>query len=122
MLYANKCIEISKKIGHQRAYVGGLHVLAKMYLYQGSIDKAFSYIQSSNTIAEEMGYQGVLNENLALQILIHAIKGDITQALKAQFNYQKLQFKQTNERLNEQLARFESDQLSQQIELLQQNK
>jgi len=122
LLYANKCIEISKKIGHQRAYVGGLHVLAKMYLYQGSIDKAFSYIQSSNTIADKMGYQDVLNENFALQILLYALKGDITQALKAQSTYQKLQFKQTNERLNEQLARFESDQLSQQIEILQQNK
>ncbi|MCW8832126.1 MAG: ATP-binding protein, partial [Colwellia sp.] len=122
LIYANQGVKVSKEIGHQKAYVGSLHTLAKVSFYQGDVEQAYEYVSQSNIAAEKMGYQGGLNENLALLVLIYAAEGKTAQALKAQLSYQKLRLKQANETLNEQLARFESDQLSQQVEHLQQSK
>ncbi len=121
LIYANQGAELSKKLGHQMAYAGSLNALAKTYFYQGDIKQAFNYFQQSNIIAVKMGYQEVINENLGLQTLIYAAEGKTAQALKSQLTYNNRRLKQANETLNEQLARFESDQLSQQVERLQQS-
>lgn len=120
--YANQGVEVSQKTANNKAYAGSLQTLAKVFFYQGSIDQAINYIKESDVIAQQMGYQGLSNENLSLLALIYAAKGDTALALKAQFTYQQRRLKQANETLNEQLARFESDQLSQQVENLQQSK
>ncbi len=121
LVYAKQGSEISKEIGHQQAYGGSLHTLAKVAFYQGDIEQALNYFQQSNSIAEKMGYHGLLNENLNLQALIYAAQGETAQALKSQLAYQKKRLQQANETLNEQLARFESEQLTQQVENLKQN-
>jgi len=120
LIYANQGAELSKELGHHKAYAGNLHVLAKTYFYQGDIEQAFSYFQQANIIALKMGYQELINENLGLLTLIYAVEGKTAQALKSQLTYNNRRLKQANETLNEQLARFESDQLSQQVKNLQQ--
>jgi len=120
LIYANQGAELSKELGHQKAYAGNLHVLAKTYFYQGDIEQAFSYFQQANIVAVKMDYQGLINESLGLQALIYATEGKTAQALKSQLTYNNRRLKQANETLNEQLARFESDQLSQQVKNLQQ--
>ncbi len=121
LIYASQGAELSKELGHQKAHAGSLNALAKTYFYQGDIKQAFNYFQQSNTIAVKMGYQELINENLGLQTLIYAVEGKTAQALQSQLTYNNRRLKQANETLNEQLARFESDQLSQQVERLQQN-
>ena len=122
LIYASQGAEISQKIGHMKAYAGSLNSLAKTYFYLGDIKQAFHYFQQSNIIAVKMGYQGVIDENLGLQTLIYAAEGKTAQALKSQLTYNNRRLKQANETLNEQLARFESDQLTQQIKNLQQSR
>jgi len=64
----------------------------------------------------------LINENLGLMSLIYAVDGKTIKALNAQLSYQKAELKLSNETLNEQLAQFESDQLTQQVTSLQQSK
>ena len=120
--YATLGVEVSKKIGHQMSYSGSLQTLAKVFFYQGDIERARTHVELSNTIAIEMGYQVLMNENLGLMSLIYAADGKTIEALDAQLSYQKARLKLSNETLNEQLAQFESDQLSQQVKSLQQSK
>jgi len=120
--YALAGMKESQKIGHQKAHSGSLHVLAKVLFYQGDIERARIHVELSNTIANQMGYQELINENLGLMSLIYASDHKTKQALKAQLTYQKARLKLSNETLNEQIAQFESEQLSQQIKSLQQSK
>tara|TARA_R110001592_G_scaffold10447_4_gene54169 strand:+ start:8868 stop:11720 length:2853 start_codon:yes stop_codon:yes gene_type:complete len=120
--YATLGAELSKKIGHQMTYGGSLQTLAKIYFYQGDIERARIHIELSNTIAKKMGYQRLINENLGLMSLIYAADHQTVKALKAQLSYQKERLKLSNDTLNEQIAQFESDQLTQQVKSLQQSK
>jgi len=120
--YARQGVEISKEVGHQKAYVGCLHTLAKISYYQGGIEEALGYIQQSNIIAKKMGYQGLLNEHLWLQSLIYAAQGKTVESIDLQLRYNNLRLTQANNQLNEQLARFESEKLTQQVASLEQNK
>lgn len=122
LIYANQGVELAKKIGHQKAYSGCLHTLAKTFFYQGKIEQALNYLQQSTVAAEKMGYQRLLDDNLGLQALIFAAQGKTVQALTDHFYYDDRRLQQVNEKLNEQLARFESDQLTQQVASLQQSK
>lgn len=121
-IYATQGVEISTEIGHKRAMSGTLHTLAKIFFSQGNIEVALENILLSNAIAEQMSYQGLLNENLSFMALIYAAKLKTQQAVKAQLSYQKGRLKLSNEMLNKQLARFESEQLAQQVKNLQQYK
>jgi signal transduction histidine kinase/DNA-binding NarL/FixJ family response regulator len=120
--YATLGVEVSKKIGHQMSHAGSLQTLGKVFLHQGDIKKARENIELSTKIATEMGIKRLLNENLALMSLIYAAEHKTVRALEAQLSYQKAQLKLSNEMLNEQLALFESDQLTQQVKSLQQGK
>lgn len=120
--YATLGAELSKKIGHQMTYGGSLQTLAKIYFYQGDIERARIHIELSNTIAKKMGYQRLINENLGLMSLIYAADHQTVKALKAQLSYQKERLKLSNDTLNEQIAQFESAQLTQQVKSLQQSK
>lgn len=120
--YASKGAELSKITGHQMAYAGCLQTLAKVFYYQGDINQSREYVELSNSIANEMGFQRLLTENLGLMSLIFAAEQKPVDALESQLTYQKFRLKLSNDTLNEQLAQFESDQLTQQVKNLQQSK
>ncbi|MBL4942272.1 MAG: response regulator [Colwellia sp.] len=120
--YALSGVEASKKIGHQKAHAGSLQTLGKVFFYQHNIEQAQHYVEASNTIANKMGYQELLNENLGLMSLIYAAERQTIKAIKTQSAYQKARLTLSNETLNQQIAQFESDQLTQQVKILQQSK
>lgn len=120
--YAMLGIEVSKKIGHQMSYGGSLQTLAKVFFYQGEIERARAHVKLSDVVAKKMGFQRLINENLGLLSLIYAAEGKTEKAFSAHLAYQKARLKLSNETLNEQLAQFESDQLTQQVNNLQQAK
>lgn len=120
--YASLGVELSKKIGHKMTYAGSLQTLAKVSYYRGNINQSRDYVEQSNTIANEMGFQRLLTENLGIMSLIYAAEQNPVKALKSQLAYHKSRLKLSNDRLNEQLAQFESDQLTQQVKNLQQSK
>ncbi|MBL4821981.1 MAG: response regulator [Colwellia sp.] len=120
--YATIGAELGKKIGHQMVYAGSLHTLAKVFFHRGDIERARINVELSDIIAQKMGFQRLINENLGLMSLIYAANGKTTKALNAQLSYQKAHLKLSNETLNEQIAQFESDQLTQQVKSLQQSK
>jgi signal transduction histidine kinase/CheY-like chemotaxis protein len=120
--YAIKGVELSKKIGHQMTYAGSLHTLAKVFFHLGDIERSLTNVELSNSIAKKMGFQRLINENLGLMSLIYAVDRKTGKALASQLLYQKAHLKLSNETLNEQIAQFESAQLTQQVKNLQQNK
>ncbi len=120
--YAAMGVKVGKNTGHQKAYAGSLQTLAKVYFYQGQVEKARTYVEQSSAIAEKMGYQRLLTENLGLRSLVYAASSNTIKALNAQLSYQKARLKLSNETLNEQIAQFESEQLTQQVKSLQQSK
>ncbi len=120
IFYGEQGLDISQEIGHQRAYVGCLQSLAKAYFYSGKIKKAQHYIQRSTTIAKQINYSTLLVENKAISALVYASNQQFFTALAELRQYQKAHFIKENTLLNEQLAEFESKQLNQQIEVLEQ--
>jgi signal transduction histidine kinase/CheY-like chemotaxis protein/HPt (histidine-containing phosphotransfer) domain-containing protein len=120
--YASRGIDVGKKMGYQAIYAGSLQTLAKIYFHQGDIEHSRTNVELSNVIAKKMGFQRLINENLGLISLIYAAENKPIKALTAQLSYQKAYLKLSNETLNEQIAQFESDQLTQQVNSLQQNK
>lgn len=120
--YATLAAQLSQKIGHQMTYAGALQTLAKIYYYQGNIAQAREHVELSNAAADKTGFQRLITENLGLMSLIYAAEQNPSQALKSHLSYKKIRLKLSNDTLNEQLAQFESDQLSQQVKNLQQSK
>jgi len=120
--YALAAVKASQKIGHKKAQGGSLHTLAKIYFHQGDIERARKNVQSSDIIAKEMGYLELVNDNLGLMSLIYAADHKTIAALQAQLSFQKARLKLSNETLNEQIAQFEAQQLTQQVKSLQQSK
>lgn len=120
--YAQKAIALSKDIGHQKAYAGALQSLAKAYFYQGNLEQALDNITLSTQIASKLNYKTLHTDNLAWSALILAAQNSYAQALKNLNEYENEKHNETNAMLNEHLARFESEQLSQQVLRLEQNK
>lgn len=121
-IYAEKGIQISVDIGHKKAYAGNLNSLAKSLFSQGKIEQSLQKITLANQVARETGYKALLNSNLALLALIYATQNNTSEALLSHLSYVNKQYESENELFNRQLARFESEQLTQQIEQLTQNK
>jgi len=120
--YARQTIILAKEQGHQNAFVGGLYSLARALYYQGDIESAFEHLQRSNKIATEMHYQEQINDNLALFSLIYAARNNTKQAIETHSHYSMQNRIRANKALNTELALFESEQLKQQVEQLQQSK
>jgi signal transduction histidine kinase/DNA-binding NarL/FixJ family response regulator/tetratricopeptide (TPR) repeat protein len=120
--YAMLGVELSNKIGHQMTYGGCLQTLAKIYFYKGDVERSRMYIDLSDVIAKKMGFQQLINGNLGLRSLIYAADGQTSKALSTHLTYEIERLKLSNETLNEQIAQFESVQLSQQVKSLQQSK
>jgi len=115
IFYGKKALVISKEVGHQKAYAGALQSLAKAYFSLGDLTKATQHIEHSIAVGEKIDYQKLLVENLAITALISASKQQFTKALSEQQKFRKTFLQTSNNLLNNELAKFESEQLSQKI-------
>ncbi len=122
LAYAEQAIALAKKVEHKIAYAGALYSLAKAQFHLGKYQQASENLARSDQASFEMSYRDQLIENLALFALIHTALGDNSQALSAHNTYIQESNKVANEALNEQLAKYDSKQLKQQVEQLQQQK
>ena len=120
--YGKKSVLLSKEVGHKKAYAGALQALAKAFFSQGKFIVAKEYIELSSAAAEKMNYNAVRIDNLAVSALINAALGNPSQALDNFFAYEKYQNEADNLMLNEHLAKFESQQLAQQVIQLEQKR
>ncbi|MGL1957147.1 MAG: ATP-binding protein [Colwellia sp.] len=121
-IYARQGIITSQKADHQRSHAGSLQSLARAQIHQGKLVQASQSLILSNDIASKIGYQSLLNTNISLMALVHAGQNNNGKAIAALSKYEKAHNKLNNIKLNEQLAQFESDQLIQKVERLEQNK
>ncbi|TMM47752.1 ATP-binding protein [Colwellia ponticola] len=122
IFYANKALNMSQQIGHQKAYAGSLQSLAKGYFYSGDLAEAEHYINESIAVAQKNDYQDLLTENLAISALVSASQHHFVEALAKQQRYRQKYLLAANNLLNEKLAEFESKQLSQKIVDLEQRR
>jgi len=122
ILYGEKALIVSNKVGHKKAYAGSLQSLAKAAFYQGNLKLASDYINRSIISAKQINYQVVLTENLAISALINAAKSDFIGAVSQQKQYEKTILRIANSTLNDKLAEFESLQLNQRIVDLEQRR
>ena len=120
--YALEGAQLSHKIGHQMTYGGCLYTLAKIYFHQGDIENAQNNANLSFKIAQSMGFKQLINDNLGLKSLLYAEEGYTANALNVLKSYEQSSLKLANEALNEQIAQYESAQLSQQVSSLKQSK
>lgn len=122
MNYAERAVALSKEQSNQRVLAGALNSLAKGYLYRKQYDKSLELIDESDRIASDMGYQQALIDNLGLRSLISAANSDIKSSLTAFHSFTSSLGAKSNNLLNEQLAKFESDRLELRIEQLELSK
>ncbi len=115
IFYGKKALAISKEVGHQKAYAGSLQSLAKAAFSSGELAQATEYIENSTAVGKKIDYQKLLAENLTISALISASKQEFIKALTEQQKYEKTLLLSSNNTLNEKLAKFESEQLSQKI-------
>ncbi|WP_246129032.1 tetratricopeptide repeat protein [Colwellia demingiae] len=122
ILYAQQAIIVSKEVGHQKAYAGSLQSLAKAYFYSGDLVQAEDYIERSIAVGQKINYETLLTENLAISSLISASQQQFIKALSEHQRYEKSYLVTSNNMLNDKLAKFESEQLSQKIVDLEQRR
>ena len=122
ILYGEKALLVSEKVGHKKAHAGSLQSLAKAAFYQGNLKLADDYINRSTLIAKQINYQAASTENLAFLALINAANSDFVGAISQQKKYKKTILSKANSALNDKLAEFESVQLNQQIVDLEQQR
>jgi signal transduction histidine kinase/CheY-like chemotaxis protein/HPt (histidine-containing phosphotransfer) domain-containing protein len=122
MFYGKKALITSKEVGHQKAYAGSLQSLAKAFYYSGDLIQAEQYIERSITVGKKIDYQILLTENFAISALISASNQQFIKALTEQQQYEKSYQLTSNNTLNDKLAEFESEQLSQKIVDLEQRR
>ncbi|PKG85325.1 hybrid sensor histidine kinase/response regulator [Colwellia sp. 75C3] len=122
MFYGQKALIISEEVGHQKAYAGSLQSLAKAFFYSGDLTQAEQYIERSIAVGKKIDYQTLLTENFAISALISASNRQFIKALTEQQQYEKSYQLTSNNTLNDKLAEFESEQLSQKIVDLEQRR
>jgi signal transduction histidine kinase/CheY-like chemotaxis protein/HPt (histidine-containing phosphotransfer) domain-containing protein len=122
MSYGKQALKTSKEVGHQKAYAGSLQSLAKAFYYSGDLIKAEQYIERSIVVGKKIDYQTLLTENFAISALISASNQQFIKALTEHQKYEKSYQLTSNNTLNDKLAEFESDQLSQKIVDLEQRR
>ena len=122
ILYAQQALIVSKEVGHQKAYAGSLQSLAKAYFYSGDLVQAEQYIERSIAVGQKIDYQTLLTENLSISSLISASQQQFIKALSEHQRYEKSYLITSNNMLNDKLAEFESEQLSQKIVDLEQRR
>ncbi|MFD2167385.1 diguanylate cyclase domain-containing protein [Thalassotalea euphylliae] len=120
--YAEAAVKLSREHNNQRVLAGALQVLAKGHFYRKEFDKALAALQESIDISESTSYRNAIADKSALMALILAAKKDTATSLSYFHEYIKNVNLESNERLNEQLAKFESGQLTLKIEQLEASK
>ncbi|WP_286264541.1 tetratricopeptide repeat-containing diguanylate cyclase [Thalassotalea atypica] len=120
--YALKTIELSQKVGHKKAFVGGLYTHATSLFQQGQLDDVIEQLALSTQKGQEINYKPQIIENLGLSALALAGKQDFTKSLKVYREYLHEKHKLVNLALDQQLAQFEVQQLTNQVQELEQNK
>ncbi|WP_068545625.1 tetratricopeptide repeat protein [Thalassotalea crassostreae] len=119
--YALECIALIPSTENGRAGGGCYHALSKAYIEQGRIDQAYQALETGNQLATEQNYLPLLTNNIALYALIFAANQNTSEAVHYIQKYIDERNKAENKALNSQLARYEAEQLSQEIEKLKQN-
>lgn len=122
MDYAKEGVELSRKISHKKAYAGTLQSMAKASLAMGDVTAAADYIAQSTAIAKKEDYSALLLSNLLVSSLINMKLDKYQLAIEQMHQYEYKKYQKANAKLNEQLAKFESEQLAQQVIRLEQNK
>jgi len=120
--YANKALELSQQLGIKKVQAGALHNAAIVSLVEGRWGQAQSQVELSNQIAQSINYSSVLMDNLALASLIDSASGDTLSAINTFYRYNFQHNKAYSTHLDQQLARFEAQQLTQQVRDLERNK
>ena len=120
--YARQCLVISLRSEHQKAYVGCLQSLSQVLFKQGHLAEALEYLTTSQKLAIDMDYQDVIRTNKGIFSLIYAADNQNNKAFDYFKRFLTDSFEVENKLLNVQLAKFESEHLSQQVEKLEQQK
>jgi len=120
--YAAQAMKYGQTSGHKAAYSGGLHTLAQAQFSLGYLDKSYQNLLISEQLAQKMGYEEQLNNNLALLALIYSAQNKQSAAFKTHQEYIKRTRDVANNQLNTLLADFESEKLKQENSQLKQNK
>ncbi|WP_206484397.1 tetratricopeptide repeat protein [Thalassotalea sp. G2M2-11] len=121
-VYAQLAINLSERQSFNVVLAGGLQSLARALFLQGEIEQPLQLLQRSTEVATQSDYPQQLRANLSLLSLVHAANGERRKAMENYQDFIALNFKLSNDQLNEYLAKFESDELKKQVAQLQQNK
>jgi len=121
MIHAQKSIILSKAVGHQSAYAGGVYSLAQAQFSLGYVDKAYQNLLLSDEVAKKIGHQEQISNNMALLALIYSAQNKQSAAFETHQEYIKRIIKIKNKELNNQLSDFASKKLKQEVSQLKQN-
>jgi len=119
--YATQAIKYGQASSHKAAYAGGLYSLAQAQFSLGFVEKAYQNLLISKQLAQKMGYEEQLNNNLALLALIYSAQNKQSAALKTHQDFIKRTRDIANNKLNTQLAIFESEKLNQELKQIKQD-
>lgn len=116
------CVQLSEKFDHQMALGNCYYELARGHFYKGDYQQSLAFNDLSNYIAVSTRNKELMNGNLALYALLNAAQNNPREAINTYQQFQHEKDKDANQALNEELAIFESKQLAQQVNQLQQAK
>lgn len=120
--YADKALQLSEKLGIKKVQAGALYTSAIASFVNDDWVQALSKIERSNQIAKSINYSSALMDNLALTSLIESRRGENLSAISTYYQYNFMHNQAYSTHLDQQLAKFEAQQLSQQVRDLEQNK
>jgi len=120
--FAEQGVKLSQEINHKKALAGSLQSLAKASFSLGDIPVAAEYLAQSNKVALSEDYKALTVSNMLLSSLINTGLKKFDLAIEQAQHYESKKHQEVNAKLNEQLAKFESEQLAQQVIRLEQNK
>jgi len=120
--YANKSLALSEQLGLKKVQASALYSSAVASYVKGDWAQALSALERSNQIAKKINSPSSLMNNLALTSLIESAKGDTRLAMSAFYQYNFMHNQSYSTHLDQQLAKFEAQQLSQQVRDLEQSK
>ncbi|MEW6996742.1 response regulator [Colwelliaceae bacterium BS250] len=121
-IYIKQCLDLAEKINNIRAYSGCLSEQAT-YLYSiGKIDESLISLEKANEIIDEINYATLKHSNLALAALLLADQKKPDLAVAKIIKFERDLNKAANDKLNVELALYESEQKAYQIKQLQQEK
>ncbi|AWB57049.1 GGDEF domain-containing protein [Colwellia sp. Arc7-D] len=113
--YALEGLEFAKKSNHNQAYIGSFYTLSKAQIALGEINEAFETIQKSNKHIKTLKNETLLTVNDGIHSLVLMAKGQSSKAIEIYQKYLVGIRKTHSEKFNNQLVKFESNQLKQKL-------